>query len=247
MSALRRALAVLLLVPTIAAPVLADPPPVETPNPERNDANPLQSAPTMAGRGRLLEVAAFAEFGSLSFAASRSFDAVLGSSSGRVLGGGGEMTFVRGRLRGVFVRVDASRFRETGERVFVSQGQVFELGIPLTVTVTPIELTGGYRFTFRSRGGEPFPLVPYAGLGIGTVQYQEESSFAEAGDDVDERFTSYHVLGGVDVPIWRWLAVGVEGHYRWVPDGLGASGVSREFNETNLGGATIRAKVGVRF
>ena len=89
------------------------------------------------------------------------------------------------------------------------------------------------------------PFVPYGGGGIGVVRYQETSRvFAETGDDVDERFTSYHVLGGLDVPIWRRLGVGVDGHYRWVPDGLGSGGVSQEFNETNLGGATFRGRVG---
>jgi hypothetical protein len=179
--------------------------------------------------------------------ATKSFDAVLGTSSGREIGGGGEVALVRGRLKGVFARVDVSRFSEHGQRVFVFQGEVFELGIPMTVTLTPVEFTGGYRMTFGRPGGPAFPVAPYAGLGIGTVRYEEESSFAQAGDDVDERFVSYHALGGADIQVWRWIGVGIEAQYRWVPDGLGTGGVSKEFNETNLGGGSLRVKIGVRF
>lgn len=203
--------------------------------------------PAASASGRAIDVSAFAHVGSLFPAATESFDAVLGKTSGRAIGAGGEVRIRRGPLRHVFVRVDLSRFEETGERVFVFENQVFELGIPLTVTLTPLELTGGYRVPFRRASGRPFPLVPYGGLGIGSLQYRERSSFASADEDVDERFASYHVLGGVDVAVWRWIGVGVEGQYRWVPDGLGVGGVSEAFNETNLGGATIRVKLGVTF
>jgi hypothetical protein len=77
------------------------------------------------------------------------------------------------------------------------------------------------------------------------VQYKEESPFAEAGDNVSESFTSYHVLGGVDIPLSGWLGTGVEVNYRWVPDALGEGGVSKEFGDTDLGGFTFRARITV--
>jgi hypothetical protein len=250
-----RSLSVLVLVSAIGTTAFAEPPgstaseegrgvtstdaPSQTPGTRR--------APAAPSRGRLVETSLFGHIGSLSFAARESFDAVLGSASGRVVGGGGEVRFVRGRLNGVFVRVDASRFRERGERAFVFDGQVFGLGIPMTVTVTPVEFSGGYRYVHRRSGGRSFPIVPYGGIGVGTVQYREESSFAEPGENVNDWFTSYHAFGGVEVRIWRWIGVGVEGHYRSVPDGLGQGGISEEFNETNLGGATVRVLLGVTF
>ena len=60
--------------------------------------------------------------------------------------------------KNIFVNVRASRFRQTGERVFVTDsGERFGLGVPTTITVTPIEVTGGYRF---DRG---WRLIPYGG------------------------------------------------------------------------------------
>jgi hypothetical protein len=210
------------------------------------------SAPAASPDGRLLEIAGIFHVGSLSLAARKSFDAVLDAHTGTTIGGGGEVVFRRGPLRGLFARVDVSRFEESGQRVFVFEGQIFDLGIPVTIAITPIELTAGYRFTLTrggSRGGRarPFPIVPYAGLGVGAVRYRETASFAQAGDDIDESFTSYHALGGADVRLWRGLSAGVEGLYRWAPDALGTSGVSEAFNETNLNGATVRVRIRAAF
>jgi opacity protein-like surface antigen len=204
-------------------------------------AQPLQGPP--------IEVAGFAHFGRLSLAATKSFDAILGSSSGPIVGGGGEVTFNRGWLRNVFVRVDVSRFEETGQRVFVFNGEVFTLGIPATITLTPVDVSAGFRYRRTVRGGpgqrpQYARLVPYAGLGFGSTNYRETSSFAAAEDDVDERFTSYQAFGGADVRLWKGLSAGAEAVYRWVPDALdNGSGVSEAFNESNLDGATVRVRV----
>jgi hypothetical protein len=195
----------------------------------------------------LFEIGGFAHVGSLSLAAHRSFDAILDTHSGTIVGGGADLTFRRGPLRGVFARVDISRFEESGQRVFVFEGNLFELGIPVTITLTPVEVTAGYRFLFERQGpggrAKPFPIVPYGGIGFGGLTYQETSAHAESADDVDRRFSSYHALGGADVRVWRWFNAGVEGLYRWVPDALGEGGVSDAFNETNLDGATVRVRV----
>jgi hypothetical protein len=52
-------------------------------------------------------------------------------------------------------------------------------------------------------------------------------------------------MGGAEVRIRRWLGVAGEAQFTTVPDALGtnATGVSSTFGETNLGGATFRAKV----
>jgi hypothetical protein len=161
------------------------------------------------------------------------------------------VSVLTGPLRNLFFAVDFSQFEETGERVFVNGDDVFKLGIPNTLTLRPLEFTVGYRYpvVVRDEDGRQrtSPFVPYGGGGIGVVRFEETSAFADPGEDVDERFTSYHVLGGVEVPIWRGVGVAIEGHYRWVPDGLGAGGVSQAFNETDLGGATFRVKVGFGF
>jgi opacity protein-like surface antigen len=181
------------------------------------------------------QIRGFADVGSTTFGATQSFETVLGSASGVVFGGG-----VEGLLpKNIFVNVRASRFRKTGERVFVHNGERFGLGIPATVTVTPIEFTGGYRF---QRG---WRVVPYAGGGIGRHRYEETSDFADASEDVKESFTGYHVLGGAEFRFAQWIAAAGEAQWATVPDALGQdpNGVSSEFDETDLGGVTFRVKL----
>jgi hypothetical protein len=178
----------------------------------------------------------FADLGSTSFTASESFETILGSSSGMVLGGGGEVVLPMH----VFIGVRASRFHRTGHRVFLSEGERFDLGIATSVTVRPLEITGGYRFaTPRAR------VVPYAGGGIGWHRYEETSDFATASETVDETARGYHVVGGAEVRIRPWIGAAGEAQWTSVPDALGKNrtGVSSAFDETNLGGATIRAKI----
>ena len=93
-----------------------------------------------------------------SFAAVDTFDATFGKTYGPFFGGGAQLV-VNDRF---FAEIAISRFQETGSRAFINAGQAFNLGIPLTATITPIELTGGYRFRLRS-----LPKVrPYVAGGI---------------------------------------------------------------------------------
>ena len=90
-----------------------------------------------------VDVKGYGMIGAVSFSASESFDAVFGSSSGIIFGGGAEVGLPWG---GLYVGVGAWRFSKDGERVFVSGSEIFPLGIPLTVDITPFEITGGWRF-----------------------------------------------------------------------------------------------------
>jgi hypothetical protein len=175
-------------------------------------------------------------FGQAAFAqlnATKSFEAVLGDARGPLFGGGAQV-----RLRnGVFAQASWERFRQTGERVFVFEETVFPLGIPNTITITPIRISAGYRFHGARRA------VPYLGGGFGSYRLQEEAAFAEPGDDVDERFSGYQVLGGVELRVSRWLASAFEVEYASVPDALGVGGVSEVFDEHDLGSIQVRVKV----
>jgi hypothetical protein len=195
---------------------------------QRRPPAPPPPLPSIAVRG-------FFDVGGTVFTAKDTFDAILGSSSATVYGGGGEVVlrqrwFFGGRV---------ARFKQDGQRVFVSGGEVFDLGIDTTITITPIELTGGYRLNAPGRR-----VIPYAGGGIGSYRYREEAEFAMGDDDVDESFTSYHVLGGVELRITRWLGVAGEAQWTTVPDAIGQelTSVGAEFEETNLGGSTFRVK-----
>jgi hypothetical protein len=184
-----------------------------------------------------IDIKGYGMVGGVNFSAADSFDAIFGSSSGTIFGGGAEVGLPWG---GLYVGVGAWRFSADGERVFVSDSEVFPLGIPLTVEITPFELTGGWRFK-----GLSSRLVPYVGGGWSSYAYTETSDFAEAAENVDERFNGWHILGGAEFRLTRWLGVGGEIAFSSVPDALGAGGVSEAFDETNLGGTTYRLKISV--
>lgn len=179
----------------------------------------------------------FGDVGSMTFVAKKSFRAVLGSEGGRVFGGGVEAVLPQR----VFVNLRASRFRDVGQRVFLFNREQFTLGIPTTITITPVELTGGYRFDVGWR------LVPYGGAGLGLHRYEEASQFADESENVDARFTGYHVVGGAEFRLTRWISAAGEAQWTTVPDAFGddPNGVSREFGESNLGGVTVRFRIAV--
>lgn len=184
-------------------------------------------------------VRGFGDIGLTRFSAEKSFMAILGTSSGRLFGGGVEVDLGSG----VFVAARASRFRQDGHRVFVFQDKVFNLAVPATVTVTPVQIDAGYRFSRQ------FGVVPYAGGGIGWHRYQETSNFASADENVATTARGYHLLGGAEARVTRLVSAAVEGQWATVPKALGADSgsVSAAFDEHDLGGSTVRVKVIVGF
>jgi hypothetical protein len=190
----------------------------------------------------------FATLGGLLFSAKDSFETVFGDPLGIVFGGGVQVLFPHG----FYVESGVSWFRREGERVFVAPNEeVFRLGIPMRVTLTPIEITGGWRFVRRPAvarpplriGARPSPLVPYVGGGYSWVRYQEESDFSEEDDDINDWFSGFHVIGGVEYRVRPTVAVGGEVGWSSIPDALGAGGASAAFGEDNLGGTTFRLRV----
>jgi opacity protein-like surface antigen len=167
-------------------------------------------------------------------AADKTFDAVFGSQSLRPFWGGGVQIGLR---RGVFVEMALSRFSKTGQRAFVASGQVFPLGIPLTATITPFEVTGGYRYKL-SRS-----IVPYAAIGVGRYAYSETSSFNDSGEDVADSHAGFVVMGGAEFRVHRWVGVGVDVQYTRVTGILGGAGISQAFDENDLGGTAVRLKI----
>jgi hypothetical protein len=174
--------------------------------------------------------------GLMNFAAADSFDVILGSPSGMIFGGGARVGLPLG---GLFVDVGAWQFRGEGERAFVFEGEEFELGIPVEITVTPLEITGGWQFRLRRAP----KFRPYVGGGFSSYGYKETSDFATDDENVDDRFTGYHLLGGAEYRVARWVALSGEVTWTTVPDALGEGGVSAEFNEDNLGGTSVRFKI----
>jgi hypothetical protein len=236
------------------APPPTPPPTLPVPEPDRPAAPedaPVEAQPVddddealPVRRGLQVRPRLFGLAGFQSFTASESFKAVLDTSSGPVFGGGGGVLFGRN----LFVDVSVSRFSATGTRVFItSGGEVIDLGIDTDVTVTPIDVSIGWRFAgtprLDARGRPRFRAVPFVGGGFGVQQYEEVSEFAEPGDDVSESKGSYHVLGGIELPFSRRLGVAADALYRFVPDAIGAGGVSAYYDEDDLGGVQVRLRV----
>ena len=168
-----------------------------------------------------------------------SFDAVGLDARPPEVGGGARVT---GLWRGLFVQAAWSRWRESGERVFVdSRGRTFPLDIGLDVEATFVDVSAGWRFGGTGR------VAPFLGAGAGLATYRESSPFSEAGETVDEQVTSYHVLAGADVRLLRWLWIAGDARYRFVPGIIGDAGVSEELGEAEFNGASITARILVGF
>jgi opacity protein-like surface antigen len=167
------------------------------------------------------------------FTAKETFKAVFGKTVEPFWGGGAQVVF----RRDFFVDVTVSRFKATGERAFRFDGQNFGLGIPLTVTETPVEVGGGYRFQVSPR------IVPYVGGGIGSYSYEETSDFSTADENLKIRQVGYLVNGGAEFRLGRWLGLTADVQYTRVPGILGDGGISKEADEDDLGGLAARFRV----
>ena len=207
----------------LAAPAAAQRP--ATPPPPRPAAQP---APAWSIRPFVVAT-------EQSFAAIDTFDAAFGKTYGPFFGGGVQVVY----HDSFFVEASLSRFQQTGERAYLSGGKTFKLGIPLTATITPLEVTGGYRFRLRRHP----QLRPYVALGVGSYSYQETSDFAAAGDDVDARHAGVVANGGAEFRLQRWVGLAVDVQYTHVPGILGTGGVSQQAGESDLGGVAARVKL----
>ncbi len=189
---------------------------------------------------RQLGVRVFAVLDSDSMTASNTFDAVLGTHLLTARGGGAELLNI---WKGLFVRVAATSLSKTGSRVVVVDKAPISLGIPLTVEIAPVEFGGGWRSAIGQRRQGAF----YVGGGLVHVVYRETSTFAAVGDNTDTTFNGAVIFAGADVRLWHFIVGGGEVQFRSVPNALGDSGASQAFEETNLGGVTVRGLIGVRF
>ena len=179
-----------------------------------------------------LQVFGFGQVGLQRWRAKDTFAAVLGSAQAPMFGAG-----VQARVHGqILVEGSIDYFKKDGERVFISDGEVFKLGIRDTVRVMPVSITVSYRERARR-------FAYYGGVGFGKYLYKEDSDFADPTENINERFTSYHVVGGLELGALGAIKTAFEVQYTTVPDALGTSGASKSFGEKDLGGLQLRVKV----
>jgi opacity protein-like surface antigen len=178
----------------------------------------------------------YAAFGVAQLAASDTFEAIADTSQQPLFGGGVQVTNI---WRGVFADVGVSQLETIeGDRVFVDDGTVFDLNIPLEVSMRPVDIAAGWRLVYGR-------LSPYVGAGVTFLKYEETSEGADADENVDESKTGPLFLGGVDVAIVNWLHAGGEIRYRQVTGILGDNGASAEFGEDNAGGLAVALRISI--
>lgn len=169
------------------------------------------------------------------FAAVETFKAIFGKSYAPFFGGGLQVAF-HGKY---YIEVGASRFQQTGSRAFRNNGQNFSLGIPLTATITPLEITAGYRFRPRQ-----FPqLRPYVGAGVTSYAYKEVSDFALSGEDLTTRHAGLVGVGGLEFRLHRYVGISGDIEASRVTGILGQQGISKDVGESNLGGIAARFRL----
>ena len=167
------------------------------------------------------------------FSAQETFNGIFGNAVGPFWGGGAQIVL----RSGIYAEVNASRFRKEGERAFLLNGEATRLGLPLTATITPVEVTGGYRFRLRRYQG----IIPYLGAGVGSYDYREISDSAE--DEVSTRHAGMLAVGGVEYRVQRWIGIAVDVQYTHIPGILGSGGISEQAKEDDLGGTAARFRI----
>ncbi len=184
------------------------------------------------GRAQGLAVQGLGGYAGLS--ASKTADAIFGSSGGASYGGSLSYAF----SNGFYVEGGARYFSKTGQRVFVASagGPVFSLGFPLSMRLVPIFLNIGYRFTNRS------PILPYLAVGGNITSYHEESTIQGLSQSVDSTKAGGQALGGVEFGKGH-VRLAAEAEYAFVPNSAGIGGVSKVYGEKDLGGFSVVGKL----
>lgn len=132
-----------------------------------------------------------------------------------------------------FVAGGARYFTREGERVFVppDKSGVFRLGHPLTLRIVPVYALAGYRFSKKK-------LVPYLGLGAGITSHREKSVVGGLQEKDSQTKASGHAFGGIEYGQGRFR-FGGELMYSIVPKSIGLGGVSKVYDESDIGGLTV--------
>ena len=154
------------------------------------------------------------------FSADNTFENVFGETSAPFWGAGLQVAFWKGRIYG---EAGLSRLTSSpleGERVFASGNSIFKLGIPLRSTIKPWKVAGGYRFHLSRL------VIPYAGAGLASYSYSEESDFAAPEENFDAEDTGALYQFGVEIRAHRWVGVTVGAERTSVTGILGNGGLS---------------------
>jgi outer membrane protein with beta-barrel domain len=200
----------------------------------RAQVRPPQARPPVVDERPGLSLRPFVMISAQWFDAHKSIEAIFGQPVQPVWGGGLSAAW----RNGLFVDFTASRFNRTGERAFFFNDESFQLGIPVKVSLIPVEVTAGARFPASRK------VLPYFGGGIGWYSYKEEDETGGSAADVfKERHQGYLALGGAEYRFNRSVGLAVDVQFTHVPGILGTGGISKELSEDDLGGISGRFRL----
>ena len=166
-----------------------------------------------------------------------SFQAVFDSRGGVVLGTGVMVELPRG----IYMEGTIDYFSKEGYRVYVSGTKVVRTDIDTSISIVPLTFTGGYRFGLKPS------FVLYVGGGFGRYYYKQKDIATELkGEDSYKGYGGYHLLGGVEFRADKPISFAGELKWNTVPQAIGEGGVSKYYEEDNIGGISFSFKVLLR-
>lgn len=135
--------------------------------------------------------------------------------------------------------VEARRITRNGERAFAADrnSEAFRLGHPLTLALTEGLASVSFRF------GKVGPVSPYVGVGAGMVSWKEESTIAGLIEKESGSTGVFEARLGVERQQGP-VRLGLEGGITFARNAIGGGGLSKVYEENDLGGLFVVGRVG---
>jgi opacity protein-like surface antigen len=136
--------------------------------------------------------------------------------------------------------VEGRKISREGERAFAADrnSEAFRLGHPLSFDMTEGLASISYRFS--SIG----PVSPYVGIGAGVVSWREESDIVGLIEKASGSTGLFEARVGFERKQGR-LRLALEGGITLAGNAIGVGGISRVYEEDDIGGVFVVAKIGV--
>ena len=135
--------------------------------------------------------------------------------------------------------VEARRIKRDGERAFAADrnSEAFRLGHPLALTMTETLASVAFRF------GKVGPVSPYLGAGVGVVSWKEESNIAGLVESASGSTGVFEGRLGIERQQGP-VRLALEGGITFARNAVGVGGISKVYEENDLGGLFVVGKIG---
>lgn len=135
--------------------------------------------------------------------------------------------------------IDVRRVSREGERAFAEgrSSEAFRLGHPLTLALTEGLASATVRF------GKLGPISPYLGIGGGVVSWKESSTIAGLVEKSDGTAGLFEGRVGIERQQGS-IRLALEGGITLAPGAIGLGGISKVYEEKDLGGLFVVARIG---